>query len=297
MKKQQYKFATFLCVPILALIAASPLYAATFHKLVYPNSNSTSANGINNSNQIVGFYVDVNNITHAYLYNYNKDSYTTIDPPGSTFALAAAINNSNVIAGGYSTTGKEMGFVDEDGKYTVVIYPDSSQQGTALWGINESGVAIGNYWFTNSKNETQSVAFIYDHGKFTKLQYPGSTNTLPNSISDSGEIVGTYTEASGDTYGFTYLNGKFTSFSYPGEVGASSGAAVNASGVLIGGYYKNPYSYGFELSKGKYTTIDYPGKNGVPTDTSLTSINKDSYIVGFVSSGFSPQSIGFLYIP
>jgi probable HAF family extracellular repeat protein len=296
MKPSQLASRAFLFSAIL-IIANSPLLAGTFHEINYPNSNSTSANSINDSNEIVGYYQDVNNIYHAYAYNYSKDSYTTIDPPGSTFALAASISNSGVIVGGYSTTGKEMGFIDEDGKYTDVIYPDSSEQGTALWGVNDNGMMVGNYWITNSKNETQTFGFVLDHGKFTKLEYPGATTTLPNSVNDSGEIVGTYTESNGETYGFTYLNGKFTSFSYPGEAGVSTGAAINDKGVLIGGYYKNPYTYGFVSSGGKYTTIDYPGKNGVPTDTSPDGINSNSYIVGFVGSGYSPQGIGFLYIP
>jgi hypothetical protein len=292
----QLKFAKLFCV---AALAALPLYAQTYKEISYPTANSTVASGINDSNQIVGWYESqTEQNPQAYLYDYSSDTYTNINPPGSVTAMGAGINDSGVIAGSYSTTGYVKGFIFQNGKYTDVVYPDSSQQGTQLWAINNHGVAVGTYIITNSAGSRQSFGFIFDKGKYTKLDVSGSNNTLPNGINDSGEVVGGYTKPNGDSYGFTYLNGKYTTFNYPGTTGVSGLSGINNDGALVGSYAKDGISYGFELFKGKYTTLNYPGPNGAPTFTGTSAINKDQYIVGSSSSGGFPQDFtGYLYIP
>jgi uncharacterized membrane protein len=43
-----------------------------------------------------------------------------------------------------------------------------------------------------------TVAFLYQNGTLTKLQYPGSQRNAATSISSSGEVIGNYTSTSGD---------------------------------------------------------------------------------------------------
>jgi probable HAF family extracellular repeat protein len=57
------------------------------------SSSGTSANGINNAGQIVGWYTDAAGHGHGYLLD--QGSYTTLDVPGPP----SAINASGQIVG------------------------------------------------------------------------------------------------------------------------------------------------------------------------------------------------------
>jgi probable HAF family extracellular repeat protein len=62
--------------------------------------NGTAATGINNLGQIVGYYLDSNNVQHGYLYS--NGTYITLDDPlGSHATVATGINDSGQIVGFY----------------------------------------------------------------------------------------------------------------------------------------------------------------------------------------------------
>ena len=67
------------------------------------NAN-TSAQGINDAGQIVGWYIDVALTSHGFLMDVDG-SYTTLDPPDSNFTNAFAINCAGQIVGGYAVAG------------------------------------------------------------------------------------------------------------------------------------------------------------------------------------------------
>ena len=49
--------------------------------IVPPGSYGTQPLSINDLGQIVGYYHDVNDVTHGFLYNHG--AYTTLDVPGA----------------------------------------------------------------------------------------------------------------------------------------------------------------------------------------------------------------------
>src|SRR5215471_8599136 len=75
---------------------AQPTYS--FTTVDVPGSfirNSTFANGINSSGQIVGFYFD----GRARGFLFDHGTYTTFDPPGSYLTIPTGINTSGQIVG------------------------------------------------------------------------------------------------------------------------------------------------------------------------------------------------------
>ena len=64
-----------------ALCAASNLLGEdpTFTPITFPGATFTQAWGINARGDIVGFYMDVGNVTHGFLLS--GGNFTTIDPP------------------------------------------------------------------------------------------------------------------------------------------------------------------------------------------------------------------------
>ena len=96
-------------------------------------------------------------------------TYTTIDPPGSTYSVAESINNKGQIVGFYqNSSGQEFGFLDSGGKYTTIDFPGSIQ--TTPTAINAKGQIVGTYADSNSV----SHAFLYSGGTYTTLDVPGA---------------------------------------------------------------------------------------------------------------------------
>ena len=106
----------------------------------------TDAVDVNNRGQVVGFYIDANNVEHSFLLSQGK--YTTInDPNAGTGAgegtLAFAINDSGQIAGWYvDSAGATHGFALRHGQYTTLDDPNGTGA-TFAEGINDRGQIVG----------------------------------------------------------------------------------------------------------------------------------------------------------
>src|SRR5215813_10392765 len=57
----------------------NPLAKKTYTSIDYPDSLLTTAFGINNKGNIVGFYQDANRNSHGFLYNQASLSFSAID--------------------------------------------------------------------------------------------------------------------------------------------------------------------------------------------------------------------------
>jgi probable HAF family extracellular repeat protein len=108
----------------------------------------TVAFGINDLGQIVGDYVassqpsPADGLRHGFLLS--QGTYTTLDPPGSTFTVAEGINNAGVIVGVYfDADGQRHGFFLSNGVYTKIDVPGSTA--TAVNSINAQGQIVGSY--------------------------------------------------------------------------------------------------------------------------------------------------------
>jgi probable HAF family extracellular repeat protein len=74
-----------------------------------PGARSTSAQGINDAGQIVGFFIDSTG-NHGFLDT--GGSFTTIDVPGTSFTIANGINDAGQIVGTFeSSFAVEHGFL------------------------------------------------------------------------------------------------------------------------------------------------------------------------------------------
>jgi len=115
----------------------------TYTTLNYPGAVGSQAIGINNSDQIVGYYF--NGKPHGFLYT--GGGYTTVDHPlpGSLGTVAQGINDSGHIAGIYfDASDKDHGFVKTASGYSTVDYPGPILF-SGLVGINNAGQVAGYY--------------------------------------------------------------------------------------------------------------------------------------------------------
>jgi probable HAF family extracellular repeat protein len=92
----------------------------------------------------VGSYRDAAGLLlHGFLLD--NGSYTTLDVPGSSFAVtyATGINASGQIVGWYDDGRTDHGFLYDNGSYTTLDVPGSIL--THTYGINASGQIVGSY--------------------------------------------------------------------------------------------------------------------------------------------------------
>src|SRR6478736_2015346 len=68
---------------------------------------------------------------------------------------------------------------------------------------------------------------------YTIIALPGSISSGATSINDSGQIVGVFTNSSGDEPGFLYSNGIYTTIVPPGSFNTHP-MSINDSGQVIG---------------------------------------------------------------
>lgn len=71
--------------------------------------------------------------------------------------------------------------------------------------------------------------------KYTSIDYPGAIGTYPYGINDSGQIVGCYSDGSGNVHGFLLAGGTYTSFDCPGAIWTYP-FGINTAGQIVGWY-------------------------------------------------------------
>ena len=145
---------------------------------------------------------------------------------------------------------------------------------TALGGINNSGVIVGQY----QDKKGVEHCFMLNGSKVTTINYPKAASDSCIHINSAGAIVGASKNTAGVTKGFVYQNGKFTDI--PGPSGAKSSVAygINDSGVVVGTYTTSSDAIvGFILKGKTYTTLNPPG-----ADLAIaTAINNTGNVVLF----------------
>ena len=68
---------------------------------------------------------------------------------------------------------------------------------------------------------------------YTSIDVPGAISTDPSGINSSGEIVGTYTDASNIVHGFRLDHGVLATIDYPGATNTTE-ISINTRGDVAG---------------------------------------------------------------
>jgi hypothetical protein len=105
-----------------------------------PGSISTTAVGINNFGQIVGWYADASDIWHGFVLS--SGTFTTVDYPSKLNTFLFGINDNGQIVGAYDMQG---GFIYQSGTFTdinVSLEPSGANLPSRL---NDKGALVGLY--------------------------------------------------------------------------------------------------------------------------------------------------------
>jgi uncharacterized membrane protein len=122
-------------------------------------------------------------------------------------------------------------------------------------GIEDSSAEPGAAWLSASAFGVLSAASA-NAAAFHSIDVPGAVATRAFGINARGDIVGSYTDATGATYGFRWRAGNVTTIAFPGAIHTEAWG-INPRGDIVGRYRMagDVRTFGFLLRRGVYTDI------------------------------------------
>jgi hypothetical protein len=107
--------------------------------------NGASVGGLNDWDQISGYYVDGTGTPHGFVKDGLK--YTTLTVPGAAYTIANGINNEGVVTGLYvNPDHSHHGFIWTKGQFITVDANVPGSIGTEWIGLNDHGDLAGIYF-------------------------------------------------------------------------------------------------------------------------------------------------------
>src|ERR1700745_4192444 len=98
---------------------------------------------------------------------------------------------------------------------------------------------------------------VYTYTTFDDPLNTSGDGTHAAGINDTGQIVGTYDDASG-VHGFLLSGGSYNTLDAPLGQQYTIASGINGAGQIVGVYFSHTGLHGFLYNKGAYTTIDDP---------------------------------------
>lgn len=256
--------------------------------------SSSSALGINDSGQIVGYSFTSGGQTRATLFSGTGSNNTDLGTFGGS-SYASGINNSGQIIG-YA--------FDGTGILHATFYSGVGSNNTDLgtlggsyswaYGINDVGQMVGYSW--NSGGQSHATLFSGTGSGNTDLGTLGGSSSYAYGINDAGQTVGYSTTSGGLSHAtlFSITDGNNTNL---GTLGGSSSIAygINDIGQIVGNSYISGDStrHATLFSITGSANIDLGTLGG--TASSASAINNLGQIVGFSNTSGNVANHGFLY--
>lgn len=188
--------------------------------------------------------------------------------------------------------------------FRIVDVPGSSSSRVLV--NTNAGVLVGDYGTTKFSINS---GFVLANGTFTRIAFPGASITFAEGINNHLQVVGWYSDPSGNQHGFMLNGGIYRTVDFPGALSTVAGA-INDVGVIVGWYDDGSRFHGFSArcspggNCGQFTTSDFPGSAGsfinginnvgqIVGDYSLTQGYLNTDFHGYLQNGSSYTKIDF----
>jgi len=184
----------------------------------HPDADSfTNPRGVNNKGLVTGFRDDLNVIRVGFIYDPKSGTFTNLNPTSSN-TIAQGINSKGEVVGssnfivandpcaGLGNPFRRYGWIRAtDG---TVTYFEVNGSHTSARGINDEGSIVG-FFLDLDDGKFKGFKVELDGSPCQSLtiaggdvlEFLGAEATFPGGITNAGNIVGSYTDAS-NTHGF-----------------------------------------------------------------------------------------------
>ncbi len=217
-------------------------YTGSMVSLGTLGGTTSKANGINDSDRIVGWAYTAAGVAHAFVYDAGSANPQMVDLHplvgfGGRESRATSVNNNGQIVGITTMPGGNFHAFLLDGSTAQDLHSLVSFGGVESqpYGITDNGLIVG----ASSDAAGHLIAFLYNlnTSTLTNLGTLGGAQSGATAVNGSGTAVGFSEIAAGDSVGFQALPG--TTLSAASSLGALGGTAsaafgINTAGQIVG---------------------------------------------------------------
>ena len=263
-----------------ALMMTSQLVAQTiryeYESFEVPGAVYTRAFHISPQGHVVGRYTTGTNqcTRSAHSFVWKDGAFEYFDVPGAYTTTAEGINALGEVTGrfvnepgtetdGGCTSNPYRGFIrTKRGEFLEITLPDAIWPGGNQ--ITPSGMVVGDFldadcWPGGMNSPGCAHGFLLKRGSLYQIDYPGSNSTDVRSISEAGDIVGTYGDSEDRQRGFLLSNGKFSTVDFPGAT-VTWINDINPAGEMVGYAWNTVQGWdvSFLVRAGEFIEIQFP---------------------------------------
>jgi hypothetical protein len=207
-----------------------------FTTIDVPEATATLVLGLNNTSALVGLFDDANGLTHAFVCH--EGACTPHDFPDAAFTQAVGINDAGDVVGGYGDAkGGQHGYLLSASRFRAIDapadgFPPGSPIFTTAHDINNTGQIVG-FAEVEADEGEEIFGWLLEGEKFTRIDVPGATGTIPLGINDIGQIVGNYQDEVDRSHGFLRQGETFITIDFPGAPNTLL-SCINTHGQIVG---------------------------------------------------------------
>src|SRR5258708_322796 len=115
----------WLCLVTLAVVLVPAVHSQSVSTIDVPGATDTFARSINNSGEIVGYFLGASGLPQGFLLS--RGTFTPLNVPGAEATVAEYINDSGQVIGLFEhNDGIDHGFLFSAGSFTTFDFPLTS---------------------------------------------------------------------------------------------------------------------------------------------------------------------------
>jgi uncharacterized membrane protein len=209
---------TVLSIVVTSLVSAvvaadAPAVSLKWKNFTLPGAVLSVPYGINDSNEIVGFFQDKTGTISCFMLA--KGKVTLISYPGAATTYCYGINSNGAIVGTFVEPPPSTftdGFLYENGTFSEIGPLGPVLGGAASYGVNDNGEIVGLYVGLDAHKH----GYVFDGTSYTTLDVPGATFTQADGINKGGEITLTWIDSNGQAQSSLYNGKTYQTLAVPG---------------------------------------------------------------------------------
>ena len=279
-----------LLLPLCAVASAQPAPLVSFQLTPFnvPGALTTTVNGIDNSGNMVGTYVDQSGVPHGFEFT-SAQQLINIDY-GFYETVCYGVVGQTVVGAHVTPAGWWQAFYYSQGTFLDLPIKDGVR-GSGAYGINVAGLIVG--WYQDSNTFVHGFEW---NGKGPKgyktIDAPGMIDTVALAINHKGWITLHGNDSNGLGYGWLKKGKNLTQMNN-GQVDVWP-LGISDTGDIVIAWANGSWHGGLLLKSGFYT-FDEPQSGG----TWFTGINTNRNIVGYYRDPIQQINVGLKgsYLP